>query len=197
VSGPQGACPIDSSKTRPVTALAPTVLSLLPMGEISRTMGGTSVDPGCARAEGAFATSPTAAYARLTRPLRIAWPSPGIRVAIRYSAGDQSMQPGGPRSGETSRKTGHPTGDRPGKSRRPGNGASCSNRRSEFGWHNHGRALLPLRVRGLDRVRLHADLTILAKLDHRALRVVGPFAPAEVERVLQPGFGGARPDDHP
>jgi hypothetical protein len=28
----------------------------------------------------------------------------------------------------------------------------------------HEWALLPLRVRGLERVRLHADLTILAKL---------------------------------
>jgi hypothetical protein len=28
----------------------------------------------------------------------------------------------------------------------------------------HGCALLPLRVRGVDRVRLHADLTILTKL---------------------------------
>ncbi len=34
----------------------------------------------------------------------------------------------------------------------------------EFGRLNHEWALLPLRVRGLDRVRLHADLTILAKL---------------------------------
>ena len=35
---------------------------------------------------------------------------------------------------------------------------------SEFGRLKHEWALLPLRVRGLDRVRLHADLTILAKL---------------------------------
>ncbi|MGH2913947.1 MAG: transposase [Solirubrobacteraceae bacterium] len=34
----------------------------------------------------------------------------------------------------------------------------------EFGRLKHEWALLPLRVRGLDRVRLHADLTILAKL---------------------------------
>jgi len=34
----------------------------------------------------------------------------------------------------------------------------------EFGRLKHERALLPLRVRGLDRVRLHADLTILANL---------------------------------
>lgn len=34
----------------------------------------------------------------------------------------------------------------------------------EFGRWKHEWALLPLRVRGLDRVRLHADLTILAKL---------------------------------
>ncbi len=33
-----------------------------------------------------------------------------------------------------------------------------------FGRLKHEWALLPLRVRGLDRVRLHADLTILAKL---------------------------------
>lgn len=34
----------------------------------------------------------------------------------------------------------------------------------EFGRLKHEWALLPLRVRGLDRVGLHADLTILAKL---------------------------------
>jgi hypothetical protein len=34
----------------------------------------------------------------------------------------------------------------------------------KFGRLKHEWALLPLRVRGLDRVRLHADLTILAKL---------------------------------
>jgi hypothetical protein len=34
----------------------------------------------------------------------------------------------------------------------------------EFGRLKHEWSLLPLRVRGIDRVRLHADLTILAKL---------------------------------
>ena len=34
----------------------------------------------------------------------------------------------------------------------------------EFGRLKHEWSLLPLRVRGVDRVRLHADLTILAKL---------------------------------
>jgi len=34
----------------------------------------------------------------------------------------------------------------------------------EFGRLKHEWALLPLRVRGLDRVRLHADLTVLTKL---------------------------------
>ena len=34
----------------------------------------------------------------------------------------------------------------------------------EFGRLKNEWALLPLRVRGLERVRLHADLTILAKL---------------------------------
>jgi Transposase DDE domain len=34
----------------------------------------------------------------------------------------------------------------------------------EFGRLKHEWALLPLRVRGIDRVRHHADLTILAKL---------------------------------
>jgi hypothetical protein len=34
----------------------------------------------------------------------------------------------------------------------------------EFGRLKHEWALAPLRVRGLERVRLHADLTILAKL---------------------------------
>ncbi|MEX1141416.1 MAG: transposase [Thermoleophilaceae bacterium] len=34
----------------------------------------------------------------------------------------------------------------------------------EFGRLKHDWSLLPLRVRGLERVRLHADLTVLAKL---------------------------------
>jgi len=34
----------------------------------------------------------------------------------------------------------------------------------EFGRLKHEWALLPLRVRGIDRVKLHADLTILGKL---------------------------------
>jgi hypothetical protein len=34
----------------------------------------------------------------------------------------------------------------------------------EFGRLKNERALLPLRVRGIERVQLHADLTILAKL---------------------------------
>jgi hypothetical protein len=34
----------------------------------------------------------------------------------------------------------------------------------EFGRLKHDWALLPLRVRGLERVKLHTDLTILAKL---------------------------------
>jgi len=34
----------------------------------------------------------------------------------------------------------------------------------EFGRLKHEWALLPLRVRGIARVRLHVDLTILAKL---------------------------------
>ncbi len=40
----------------------------------------------------------------------------------------------------------------------------------EFGRLKHEWALLPLRVRGLDRVRLHADLTILAKLSSALAR---------------------------
>jgi hypothetical protein len=40
----------------------------------------------------------------------------------------------------------------------------------EFGRLKHEWALLPLRVRGLDRVRLHADLTILAKLSCALVR---------------------------
>jgi transposase len=34
----------------------------------------------------------------------------------------------------------------------------------EFGRLKHSWGLKPLRVRGLDRVRLHADLTVLTKL---------------------------------
>jgi hypothetical protein len=40
----------------------------------------------------------------------------------------------------------------------------CGAVEREFGRLKHEWALSPLRVRGLDRVRLHADLTILAKL---------------------------------
>ena len=40
----------------------------------------------------------------------------------------------------------------------------------EFGRLKHEWALLPLRVRGIERVRLHADLTILAKLACAASR---------------------------
>jgi hypothetical protein len=41
----------------------------------------------------------------------------------------------------------------------------------EFGRLKNEWALLPLRVRGLDRVALHADLTILAKLSCALARV--------------------------
>ncbi len=48
----------------------------------------------------------------------------------------------------------------------------------EFGRLKHEWALLPLRVRGLERVRLHADLTILAKLACALARArVVPLAP--------------------
>ncbi len=40
---------------------------------------------------------------------------------------------------------------------------SCQ-RGAEFGRLKHEWALLPLRVRGIERVRLHADLTILSRL---------------------------------
>jgi hypothetical protein len=40
----------------------------------------------------------------------------------------------------------------------------------EFGRLKHEWALLPLRVRGIERVRLHADLTILAKLTRALAR---------------------------
>ncbi len=40
----------------------------------------------------------------------------------------------------------------------------------EFGRLKHELALLPRRVRGLERVRLHADLTILAKLSSALAR---------------------------
>jgi hypothetical protein len=46
----------------------------------------------------------------------------------------------------------------------------------EFGRPKHEWALAPLRVRGLDRVRLHADLTILSKLAARSVARAVPFA---------------------
>ena len=42
----------------------------------------------------------------------------------------------------------------------------------EFGRLKHEWAMLPLRVRGIERVRLHADLTILAKLATALRRTV-------------------------
>ncbi len=44
----------------------------------------------------------------------------------------------------------------------------------EFGRLKHEWAMLPLRVRGLERVRLHADLTILAKLTCALARTRAP-----------------------
>jgi hypothetical protein len=48
-----------------------------------------------------------------------------------------------------------------------GGGVNRRARAARPGRLKHEWALLPLRVRGLDRVRLHADLTILAKLTTR------------------------------
>jgi len=39
-----------------------------------------------------------------------------------------------------------------------------------FGELKHEWAMLPLRTRGLDRVQLHVDLTILARLGHALLQ---------------------------
>ncbi len=66
-----------------------------------------------------------------------------------------------------------PSGSRPtsstrsSRARRSGRASSTTRAGAverEFGRLKHEWALLPLRVRGLERVRLHADLTILAKL---------------------------------
>jgi hypothetical protein len=40
----------------------------------------------------------------------------------------------------------------------------------EFGRLKHDGGLGPLRVRGIDRVRLHADLTMLARLGQALVR---------------------------
>ena len=40
----------------------------------------------------------------------------------------------------------------------------------EFGPLKHDGALAPLRVRGIDRIRLHADLTVLTKLARALVR---------------------------
>ena len=58
----------------------------------------------------------------------------------------------------------------------------------EFGRLKNEWALAPLRVRGLDRVRLHADLTILAKL---ACGLLGRRATAAVEAGDQMLLGNA------
>lgn len=59
----------------------------------------------------------------------------------------------------------------------------------EFGRLKHEWALLPLRVRGIDRVRLHADLTILAQL----ATTLGRARAAAAARVAarQPAGGAA------
>ena len=44
----------------------------------------------------------------------------------------------------------------------------------EFGRLKHEWSLLPLRVRGLERVRLHTDLTILAQLASALAKVRVP-----------------------
>jgi hypothetical protein len=55
---------------------------------------------------------------------------------------------------------------RPGRFEQSSVGAVAGER--EFGRLKNEWALLPLRVRGIERVRLHADLEILAKLRLRA-----------------------------
>ncbi len=58
----------------------------------------------------------------------------------------------------------------------------------EFGRLKHEWALLPLRVRGIDRVKLHADLTILAKLAtvlERARSVVTASSQSSSKMAIQ------------
>jgi hypothetical protein len=52
----------------------------------------------------------------------------------------------------------------------------------EFGRLKHDWALAPLRVRGLDRLRLHADLTVLAQLS----RALGRARSLATARAAQP-----------
>jgi hypothetical protein len=60
-----------------------------------------------------------------------------------------------------------PSGEVGGERRHQAHGKLSARRarvEQEFGRLKNESALPPLRVRGIDRVRLHADLTILAKL---------------------------------
>lgn len=57
----------------------------------------------------------------------------------------------------------------------------------EFGRLKNEWALLPLRVRGLDQVALHADLTILAKLSCALARARRPGV-----RLVCRGLGGVK-----
>jgi transposase len=60
----------------------------------------------------------------------------------------------------------------------------------EFGRLKHDWALLPLRARGIDRVKLHADLTILAQLSTTLGRARAVTAARNADRVTI-GSGGA------
>src|SRR3954463_14676118 len=60
----------------------------------------------------------------------------------------------------------------------------------EFGRLKHEWALLPLRVRGIERVRLHADLTILANLATALSRARAvPLAAVRATLLADEGWG--------
>jgi hypothetical protein len=67
----------------------------------------------------------------------------------------------------------------------------------EFGRFKHEWALLPLRVRGLDRVRLHVDRTIVAKLACALSRARAAGLPAYRYRSRATSRGWIRPLGEP
>ncbi len=107
-----------------------------------RVKRGEHKPPSCEHGEWTFAG---ADYKRRATKWRC--PTGECKPASRWIKADR-LHPLIPRETERSRKLYHSRGAV----------------EREFGRLKHEWALLPLRVRGLERVRLHADLTILAKL---------------------------------
>ncbi len=118
------------------------IAPVTPLRETERVKRGDHKPPCCEHGEWTFAG---AGYKRKATKWRC--PTGECSPASRWVKADR-LHPLIPRHTERSRKL----------------YASRGAVEREFGRLKHEWAMLPLRVRGLDRVRLHADLTILSKL---------------------------------